>query len=54
MTPNEFCEKMKTLEDPEDPERMHAAMDKLMCKLLRSLGYASGVKVFTKAKKWHS
>lgn len=43
MTPEEFCDKMKKLEDPEDPERAHASMDKLMCKPLRSLGYASGV-----------
>ena len=37
-----------------DPEGRHDEMDKLMCKLLRELGYGDGVDVFERQEKWYS
>ena len=37
-----------------DPEGQHDEMDKLMCELLRELGYGDGVDVFERQEKWYS
>ena len=55
MTPEEFWLKMCTLQTKDDnPERLHIAMDELMCKLLEELGYKKGIEVFRNAEIWYS
>ena len=48
MTPEEFENRMKeiVLNLGSDCEESHYEHDKLMCDLLRSLGYEAGVEVF--------
>jgi hypothetical protein len=36
-----------------DPSRAHQVADKLMCRILRKLGYGDGVEVFEKMGKWY-
>ena len=56
MTPEEFWLKMCTIITKHDgyEEAVHIDMDKLMCNLLRELGYEKGVEVFERAPKWYS
>ena len=56
MTPEEFWLKMCTLQTKynNNPEILHIEMDKLICKLLKELGYKKGVEVFERAEKWYS
>jgi len=37
-----------------DPEGKHGRADDLMCKVLDSLGYGAGVKIFQDMEKWYS
>ncbi len=56
MASAEFLKKMKTIfhEKGYDEEKAHSSADRLMCQLLRQLGYEEGVVVFEHAKKWYS
>ena len=55
MTPERFATKMRALSrDSYDRERMHEAMDALMCKVLRTLGYEEGIKIFEQTDKWYA
>ena len=56
MTPTEFAVEMRKIcGDPSrDPEEAHRDMDILMCKVLRKLGYGTGVNVFVAAAKWYA
>ena len=45
MTPEEFAEAMKNLQNHEIEER-HVIADELLCSLLVSLGYQDGVVIF--------
>ncbi|MCR8982653.1 hypothetical protein P4V86_19365 [Brevibacillus laterosporus] len=56
MTPDEFEKRMKEIfpKGSYDEEIAHQKADELMCDLLRSLGYGSGVEVFEKASKWYA
>ena len=56
ITPEEFWLKMCTLQTKynNNPEILHIEMDKLMCKLLRELGYGKGIDVFKRAEIWYS
>ena len=53
MGPGEFEARMEEAfeESNGDPCTYHKEADALMCELLRSLGYAGGVKVFEGARK---
>ena len=37
-----------------DKEDRHRVMDRLMCDLLRKLGYGDGIDVFEKTSKWYA
>ena len=37
-----------------DPEEMHKEADKLMMRLLESLGYQEGVAIFDRMEKWYA
>ena len=56
MTPNEFFEQMKMIADRcgDDKEALHYSMDRLMCILLRELGYEKGVEFFEDTPKWYA
>ena len=54
MTPEEFKIEMEQLKIDGDPEAAHGNMDVAICKLLVSLGYADGVKIFMDQEKWYS
>ena len=54
MTPEEFKEKMDEIRAIGYEEDCHIYGDKLMCELLRSLGYGDGVEIFEKMPKWYS
>lgn len=59
MTPAEFANKMRAIEASlgsryVDEEVTHFEADKLMCDLLRALGYAEGVAVFQNMTRWYS
>ena len=51
-----FLVRMKNIfySSGKDVEECHAAMDDLMCEVLRSLGYGDGVDVFEAAEKWYA
>ncbi len=60
-SPDEFYTEMKKIAEHKDEkypglncELTHIFMDKLMCKVLRELGYESGVEIFEKTDKWYS
>ena len=60
MTPEEFAKKMKEIANTHsdhpycDVEINHIAMDALMCKCLRLLGYEKGINIFENTEKWYS
>ena len=56
MTPDEFKTRMAEFYDAadKDVEYQHIKADKLMCELLRSLGYGDGVDVFDKEQRWYA
>ena len=56
ITPDEFRDRMYEIKVEHDgyPETTHIVMDELMCEMLKSLGYESGVKIFEKQTKWYS
>ena len=54
MTPGDFYTKMCSFAADTDTEMAHAAMDDLMCLLLRELGYGAAVDVFENANKWYA
>lgn len=53
MTPEEFANKMAEYA-ALDPEGGHSFGDKLMCELLKRLGYEEGVKIFQGMDKWYA
>lgn len=54
MTQKEFAEEMANAKYIGDTEYIHIEMDAIMCKLLESLGYTEGVKIFKETRKWYS
>ena len=56
MNPQEFYEKMAQISEDckGDPELCHSEMDRLMCHVLNSLGYAAGIAVFENATIWYA
>lgn len=52
----DFAKKMERIESMYDGyhEKTHSAMDKLMCKTLKSLGYGKGIKIFEESKRWYA
>ena len=59
MTPEEFKERMRDAADAKngahyDIEDSHRAMDRVMCELLRELGYGEGVDIFEDEPKWYA
>ena len=56
MLAEEFRRQMEQLveEFEGDTEALHSEMDNLMCKVLISLGYREGVKIFEDTDKWYS
>lgn len=53
--PDEFYKEMKKIADSKiNEEFAHIEMDELMCRVLKELGYGSGVEIFEKADKWYS
>jgi len=59
ITPAEFAEQMNEIfherEESWDTEKHHIMRaSKLMERVLRSMGYEEGLKIFSSAKKWYS
>ena len=58
MTPEEFLQAMGELSLYEygmgNLADQHLKGDRLMCKLLKQLGYSEGVKLFEDMGKWYS
>ena len=55
VSPDDFLKQMSLLqEDINDPENRHEAMDDLLCRVLDSLGYGEGVKVYKQSEKWYA
>lgn len=54
MTPQEFKERMEHIATVGDIEEGHAEADRLMCELLRELGYKDGVVVYDAMNKWYA
>jgi hypothetical protein len=55
MTPSEFAEKMREIYgEYYPPEEAHVQADKLLCEVLKSLGYDEGVRLFEEATRWYS
>jgi hypothetical protein len=51
MAPAEFAAALREIGG--DQERRHVLADKLLCRVLRSLGYGEGVDVFESIEKWY-
>ncbi len=54
MTPESFEIQMREIAKGTDLEASHGYADKLMCDLLKSLGYGKGVAVFENMSKWYA
>jgi hypothetical protein len=56
MTPEEFAAAMEQVfwDLAYDIEAAHWEADRLLCKMLRELGYDEGVDVFEEVKKFYS
>lgn len=57
MTPEEFAAEMRRVYDEcwnVEEKDEHAAMDNLMCSLLRKLGYGDAVDIFENTHKWYA
>ena len=58
MKPESFKERMEAIRDSKnyDTEIKHILADKLMCDLLRSLGYGAGIEVYESPDwtMWHA
>ena len=55
ITPEQFAAAMRNIfRGQNDQEGGHLDADELICKLLESLGYGEGVKVFRAADKWYA
>lgn len=55
ISPKEFEDKMKDLyTEGYDIECAHGDADELMCEVLESLGYTTGVKIFNDACKYYA
>ena len=52
--PETFYENMFALFNAYDPETAHIEADKMMCELLRSLGYGKAVDYFEEQERWYS
>ena len=51
---DEFEAEMADIFKNEDTETAHIRADKLMCEVLKMVGYSKGVKVFKENEKWYS
>ncbi len=56
ISPEEFKARMGQLFNPAeyDEEIAHCDADKLMCDLLRQIGYGEGIDIFEKSDKWYA
>jgi hypothetical protein len=56
MTPEDFEAKMKEFaaSSEHDAEAGHVCADELMCRVLRELGYSSGVEIFENMFRWYA
>lgn len=54
LTPEEFEKIMKTYSELSSKADRHELADKLVCDLLRALGYEDGVEIFEKMEKWYA
>ena len=54
MTPCEFEKRMAALKEINCPDGCHQDADKLMCQVLKSLGYEKGVVLFEQLDKWYA
>lgn len=54
MSPKEFAEAMRQIDQDCDVEIGHSRADDLMCAILRELGYEEGVNVFDEMVKWYA
>ena len=54
ITPAEFEDRMKYLAKDGYPEERHIEADRLICEVLRDLGYEAGVKIFETMEIWVS
>ena len=52
LSPEEFAQEMRDYDSKWARRLAHKEMDILMCRVLRSLGYGEGVKVFLDSD-WH-
>jgi hypothetical protein len=53
-SPKTAAEAMRALESSDDIEARHADADKLLCDILKSLGYKQVVVVFEYMDKWYA
>jgi hypothetical protein len=58
-SPEEFAAKMREIFPGKYPDIIpssgsHQAADRLLCAVLRSLGYGEGVEAFEDAPKWYA
>ena len=54
MTPEEFKNRMCELSKNDDIEERHENMTGLMCKVLWSIGYKDGVRIYMDTEKWYA
>ena len=54
MSPEEFAQRMREIAENSDTEAAHGEADKLMCDVLRSLGYSEGIDIFDSMEKWYA
>jgi len=54
MTRENAIAKLKNMQTEDDPEADHLDADRVLCSLLKTLGYQDVVAEWEKVKKWYA
>lgn len=49
-----YLERLRNLEELDDPEKIHGEADDILCELLRELGYAEVVECYNSLPRWYA
>lgn len=54
ISPQDFLQKMKKIDELSDKEMRHIYADRVLCETLAQFGYNDGIEIFEKMHKWYA